>query len=72
LVFKETALTTLFIPSGSNLVIGYGIVAGCNRLESFTGSYLDESKNVLYKDGLIKGITKNALDADGTLVINPD
>ena len=71
LAFKETALTTLFIPSGSNLSIGYGIVAGCSKLESFTGSYISEDGNILYKDGFIKGVTKNAFDNEGKLVVDP-
>ena len=70
LAFKETALTTLFIPEGSNLSIGYGIVAGCNKLERFTGSYLTEDGNILYKDNLIKGVTKNAFDVNGELLID--
>ena len=71
LAFKETALTTLFIPSGSNLSIGYGIVAGCSKLESFTGSYISEDGNILYKDDFIKGVTKNAFDNEGKLVVDP-
>lgn len=71
LAFKETALTTLFIPSGSNLQIGYGIVAGCNKLESFTGSYLVNDGKVLCQNDFIKGVTINAIDEDGLLVVDP-
>lgn len=72
LAFKETGLTKLFIPSGSNLTIGHGIVAGCKNLAKFEGSYLVNNNNVLCKDGFVKGVTINAFDADGTLVINPN
>ena len=70
LAFKETALTTLFIPEGSNLSIGYGIVAGCDQLEKLTGSYLTPDGNILYKDNFIKAVTRNAFDAEGKLVID--
>lgn len=70
MAFKETALTTLFVPSGSNLSIGYGIVAGCKKLRSFTGSYITEDGNILYKDNFIKGVTRNAFDINGKLVID--
>ena len=70
LVFKDTALTTLFIPEGSNLSIGYGIVAGCDKLQSFTGSYLFNDGNVLCKDNFVKGVTVNAFDKEGKLIID--
>lgn len=69
LAFKETALTELFIPEGSNLSIGYGIVAGCTKLQYFTGSYLQKDNTILCKDGFIKGVTINAFD-DGSLVVD--
>lgn len=71
LAFKETALTTLFIPSGSNLSIGHGIVAGCSKLESFIGSHISEDGNILYKDDFIKGVIRNAFDNDSKLVVDP-
>ena len=72
LAFKDTALTTLFIPLGLNLSIGYGIVAGCNKLKSFTGSHQTEDGNILYKDGFIKGVTCNATDDNGKLIVDPN
>lgn len=69
LAFKETALTELFIPEGSNLSIGYGIVAGCDKLQYFKGSYLQNDNTILCKDGLIKGVTVNAFN-NGTLTVD--
>jgi hypothetical protein len=40
-------------------------------LESFTGSYISEDGNILYKDDFIKGVTKNAFDNEGKLVVDP-
>lgn len=72
LAFKETALTELYIPEGSNLTIGGGIVAGCSNLQKFTGFYSVNDGTVLCKNGFIKGITNNPFDEFGTLVVDPE